>query len=165
MGAVIDAAGATARFAASQTGTFVITAVNQPAALYRYTLSAAGRYIGRGASSEIPVTVTRSDGSPKLYGGRLLCVTTLGSGGQAFCCYPLSGDTESLTVTVDRDAVKSSLYLINGDFDGCDIPATYALEESKIVPWRDALNFARCLLRHRSAPALPEVVNPQEQSA
>jgi len=27
------------------------------------------------------------------------------------------------------------------------IAATYALEESKIVPWRDALNFARCLLR------------------
>jgi glycosyltransferase involved in cell wall biosynthesis len=27
------------------------------------------------------------------------------------------------------------------------IPATYAREESKIVPWRDALNFARCLLR------------------
>jgi glycosyltransferase involved in cell wall biosynthesis len=33
------------------------------------------------------------------------------------------------------------------------IPATYAREESKIVPWRDALNFARCLLRHRMAPA------------
>jgi glycosyltransferase involved in cell wall biosynthesis len=29
------------------------------------------------------------------------------------------------------------------------IPATYAREESKIVPWRDALNFARCLLRYR----------------
>ena len=31
------------------------------------------------------------------------------------------------------------------------IPATYAREESKIVPWRDALNFARCLARHRSS--------------
>lgn len=30
------------------------------------------------------------------------------------------------------------------------IAATYAHEESKIVPWRDALNFARCLLRRRS---------------
>ena len=29
------------------------------------------------------------------------------------------------------------------------IPATYAREESKIVAWRDTLNFARCLLRHR----------------
>ncbi|MCE0484618.1 MAG: glycosyltransferase family 2 protein [Methylacidiphilales bacterium] len=29
------------------------------------------------------------------------------------------------------------------------IPAIYAGEESKIVPWRDALYFARCLLRHR----------------
>jgi glycosyltransferase involved in cell wall biosynthesis len=29
------------------------------------------------------------------------------------------------------------------------IAATYACEESKIVPWRDALNFARCLLRRR----------------
>jgi len=29
------------------------------------------------------------------------------------------------------------------------IPATYAREESKIVPWRDALNFTRCLLRRR----------------
>jgi glycosyltransferase involved in cell wall biosynthesis len=29
------------------------------------------------------------------------------------------------------------------------IPATYAREESKIVPCRDALNFARCLLQHR----------------
>ena len=27
------------------------------------------------------------------------------------------------------------------------IAATYEREESKIVPWRDALNFARCLLR------------------
>ncbi len=27
------------------------------------------------------------------------------------------------------------------------IAATYAAEESKIVPWRDAINFARCLLR------------------
>jgi glycosyltransferase involved in cell wall biosynthesis len=27
------------------------------------------------------------------------------------------------------------------------IPAVYALEESKIVPWRDGLNFARCLIR------------------
>ncbi len=30
------------------------------------------------------------------------------------------------------------------------IAATYAREESKIVPWRDALNFARCLWRHRA---------------
>jgi glycosyltransferase involved in cell wall biosynthesis len=29
------------------------------------------------------------------------------------------------------------------------IAATYGCEESKIVPWRDALNFARCLWRHR----------------
>ena len=31
------------------------------------------------------------------------------------------------------------------------IPATYGREESKIVPWRDALNFARCLLLSRPA--------------
>lgn len=30
------------------------------------------------------------------------------------------------------------------------IAATYAREESKIVPWRDAVNFARCLWRHRA---------------
>lgn len=30
------------------------------------------------------------------------------------------------------------------------IPAIYAREESKIVPWRDALNFVHCLLRHRT---------------
>ena len=30
------------------------------------------------------------------------------------------------------------------------IAATYAREESKIVPLRDAVNFARCLWRHRS---------------
>jgi hypothetical protein len=29
------------------------------------------------------------------------------------------------------------------------IAATYALEKSKIVPWRDTLNFVRCLYRHR----------------
>jgi glycosyltransferase involved in cell wall biosynthesis len=34
------------------------------------------------------------------------------------------------------------------------IAATYALEESKIVPWRDAMNFARCLWRHRAPQAL-----------
>jgi glycosyltransferase involved in cell wall biosynthesis len=36
------------------------------------------------------------------------------------------------------------------------IVATYAGEESKIVPWRDALNFARCLYRHR----MPRPLNP-----
>jgi hypothetical protein len=30
------------------------------------------------------------------------------------------------------------------------IAATYAREESKIVPWRDGVNFARCLYRHRA---------------
>lgn len=30
------------------------------------------------------------------------------------------------------------------------IPAIYAREESRIVPWRDAWNFLRCLLRHRA---------------
>lgn len=30
------------------------------------------------------------------------------------------------------------------------IAATYAREQSKIVPWRDALNFARCLWRHNT---------------
>jgi glycosyltransferase involved in cell wall biosynthesis len=34
------------------------------------------------------------------------------------------------------------------------IAATYAFEESKIVPWRDALNFARCLYRHRGSQSL-----------
>jgi glycosyltransferase involved in cell wall biosynthesis len=31
------------------------------------------------------------------------------------------------------------------------IPAIYDREESKIVPWRDALNFIHCLLRHRTS--------------
>jgi len=31
------------------------------------------------------------------------------------------------------------------------IAAVYAREQSKIVPWRDALNFIRCLLRHSCA--------------
>ena len=31
------------------------------------------------------------------------------------------------------------------------ISAIYAREQSKIVPWRDALNFARCFLHHRPA--------------
>ncbi len=31
------------------------------------------------------------------------------------------------------------------------IAATYGRERSKIVPWRDAYNFARCLLRFRGA--------------
>jgi hypothetical protein len=30
------------------------------------------------------------------------------------------------------------------------IAAVYAREESKIVPWRDAINFVHCLLRHRA---------------
>jgi glycosyltransferase involved in cell wall biosynthesis len=44
------------------------------------------------------------------------------------------------------------------------IAATYGREESKIVPLRDALNFARCLLRHRSVNA-PLVAEPVEQRA
>ena len=32
------------------------------------------------------------------------------------------------------------------------IAATYGGEKSKIVPWRDAVNFARCLWRHRHTP-------------
>jgi glycosyltransferase involved in cell wall biosynthesis len=31
------------------------------------------------------------------------------------------------------------------------IRAIYSREESKIVPWRDAVNFVQCLLRHRAA--------------
>jgi glycosyltransferase involved in cell wall biosynthesis len=31
------------------------------------------------------------------------------------------------------------------------IPAIYDREESKIVPWRDAVNFIHCLLRHRAS--------------
>jgi glycosyltransferase involved in cell wall biosynthesis len=31
------------------------------------------------------------------------------------------------------------------------IPAIYDREESKIVPWRDAVNFVHCLLRHRTS--------------
>ena len=31
------------------------------------------------------------------------------------------------------------------------IAAIYAREQSKIRPWRDAVNFSRCLLRHRAA--------------
>jgi glycosyltransferase involved in cell wall biosynthesis len=31
------------------------------------------------------------------------------------------------------------------------IAATYAMEESKIVPWRDGINFARCLIRRRTS--------------
>jgi glycosyltransferase involved in cell wall biosynthesis len=45
------------------------------------------------------------------------------------------------------------------------IAATYAREESKIVPWRDAFNFARCLLRHRMPRPLPEIASPLEQRA
>lgn len=45
------------------------------------------------------------------------------------------------------------------------ILATYAREKSKIVPWRDAINFARCLARHRLPSRMREVVATQEQSA
>lgn len=31
------------------------------------------------------------------------------------------------------------------------IAAIYARQKSKIVPWRDAINFARCLYRHRTS--------------
>jgi glycosyltransferase involved in cell wall biosynthesis len=37
------------------------------------------------------------------------------------------------------------------------IAATYGGEESKIVPWRDGMNFARCLWRHRGPQALPDL--------
>jgi glycosyltransferase involved in cell wall biosynthesis len=37
------------------------------------------------------------------------------------------------------------------------IAATYAREESKIVPWRDARNFLLCLIRHRMPTARPEM--------
>jgi glycosyltransferase involved in cell wall biosynthesis len=36
------------------------------------------------------------------------------------------------------------------------IAATYAREASKIIPWRDALNFARCLYRHQ----MPRTLTP-----
>jgi glycosyltransferase involved in cell wall biosynthesis len=37
------------------------------------------------------------------------------------------------------------------------IAATYAREESKIVPWRDAMNFAWCLWQNRAPRPLPEL--------
>jgi len=45
------------------------------------------------------------------------------------------------------------------------IAATYAREVSKIVPWRDTLNFANCLLRHRSPRPMPALVPAEQQSA
>jgi glycosyltransferase involved in cell wall biosynthesis len=45
------------------------------------------------------------------------------------------------------------------------IAAIYAREESKIVPWRDALNFARCLVRHRGLRELPDLAQTHEQRA
>jgi glycosyltransferase involved in cell wall biosynthesis len=40
------------------------------------------------------------------------------------------------------------------------IAATYAGEESKIVPWRDAVNFARCLWAHWFLPAREGLPRP-----
>lgn len=124
---VFDMATSTLKFTTAHFSTFVITVKPENAGLYRYDVFADSFYTVSGEHASFSVRVERQSGSPALYGAELLVATTLSSGLETYSALPLDGDLTRLEITVDRAAVKSSLYLIAGGFDGTGIPASYAL--------------------------------------
>jgi hypothetical protein len=126
MGAVFDVISGTATFQTCNLGTFVILLRNPTDISYNYTVAAGSFFSDSGTNKSFSVTVTNGSASPELFGGQMMVVTTLSSGNQTFSFFELSGDVTTFTVTVDSNAVKSSVYLIQGGFSGEKIPATYA---------------------------------------
>lgn len=124
---VLDITNSTLKFSTTHFSTFVITVAPDGSAQYRYELSADDRYTLTDAGASFSVEIIRQSGSPVLYGGSLLVVTTLSSGRQTYSTFALDGDRTALEITVDPAALQSSLYLITGGFDGSNIPTSYTL--------------------------------------
>lgn len=92
-----------------------------------YTVVADSKYTQNGSSRTFGVKIVRASDSVRLGDPRLLVITTLSNGSQTASMFTLTGDNCDLTVSVSGQAVKSSVYLINGFFDGKEIPTSYAL--------------------------------------
>jgi len=127
MNASFDMTALTAKFNTGNFGTFVIAVQTSHEISYHYALLCDSVFSVQGTSAEFSVTVVHESGSAALYGGQLLVVTELKSGNQTFLTVPISKDTGTLKISVDGTAVKSSVYLIRGNFDGNTIPWTYSL--------------------------------------
>jgi hypothetical protein len=130
MDAVFDKNSGTAQFDTSHFSTFVVAVNNLSTVPFHYTLTADSKYTNIGGQAMFAVTASRDTGSATLRNGRLIVVTTLKSGNQLFTYLPLSGDVTSFRVSVEKDAVKSIVYLTSSSFDGYGIPTTYALVKS-----------------------------------
>jgi hypothetical protein len=123
MNATFDLSAGTATFTATHFGTFLIACANS-----QYSLTADAHYTTTSTGKTFSVNVLHSAATASLSNPKLMVVTTLADGSQTFSFYSVSGASQ--TVTVSAKAVKSTVYLINGDFDGANIPTTYALAVS-----------------------------------
>lgn len=124
-GAIFDLSAGTAVFKAPNCGTYVVAV--SLAGNISYTVDADTSYKISGAEKSFIVSVTRADNSPHLLGGQIMVVTTLSDSSQTFSFIQLTGDSSVVPVYVDGQAQQSAVYIIAGDFDGTNIPKTYAL--------------------------------------
>jgi hypothetical protein len=90
----------------------------------KYTVSADAHYTTIAAGKTFAVS-EKLDSGLALANGKIMIVTTLADGSETFALYSISGTSQ--TVTVSAKAVKSTVYLINGDFNGASLPQTYTL--------------------------------------
>lgn len=117
-----DLSAGTVTFPASLCGSYIFAAALAGGNV-NYTVIADSHY----TDNSFSVRIVRQSDSVRLSDARILVITTLSSGSQVVSILPFSGDSCSLSVKVGAGAVKSSVYLINGPFDGAEIPASYAL--------------------------------------
>lgn len=98
------------------TGTGTTTPVTVP------TLTVDPHYSVNGSVKSVSATAA-------LDGGNLLVVTTLSDGSQTVAQKALTADAQPYVISVGTDAVKSTVYLIKGQFNGAAIPQTLALAQ------------------------------------
>lgn len=77
-----------------------------------------------------------SDGTTKTFnataaldGGTMIIVSTYGTGEQLITYQPLTSTVTAYKIEVGSSAVKSSVYLTKGQFNGTSIPTTYGLTQ------------------------------------
>lgn len=124
-GAVFDLSAGTAVFKAQDCGTYVLAV--SLAGNISYSVDADTSYKVSGDEKSFNVSVTRADNSPCLSGGQIMVVTTLADGSQTFSFTQITGDSSVVPVYVDGQAKQSAVYIIAGNFNGTNIPKTYAL--------------------------------------
>lgn len=121
-----DMSAGTVTFKAALSGEYVF-AVSLTDYNVNYTVVTDSSYSNSGSLRTFGVKIIRESDSIRLSVPRLLVVTTLSTGSQTTSMIGLTGDSCDMTVSVSGKAVRSTVYLISGNFDGKDIPKSYSL--------------------------------------